>query len=123
MEQRHLDLIPQGHFSNGGGVAVLKQKDQQSTAEDQNQGRDDGDLAVQRQMLEKFAGFAGGLFDGLQYIPPNDVADAAEDDQQACDGVDDGVGGIVAKAVFTDDVDARIAEGGNGGEHRDPNAF
>ena len=53
-------------------------------------------------------------------VPPDDVADAAQNDQQTGDDVDHGIGGVIAEAVFSNDVDACIAERGDGGEHRDP---
>ena len=97
---------------------ILKQENQQCTAKGEDGGRRNGDLAVKGQMPEA----TPALSAALQHVPPDDVADAAEDDQQGSVYIDDGVGGIIAKAVFCDDVNAGVAESGDRGEYGDPDA-
>jgi hypothetical protein len=51
------------------------------------------------------------------------IAQAAQNDQRHCNQIDHRIGGIIAEAVLSDDVDARIAESRNGGEQGNPDAF
>ena len=61
--------------------------------------------------------------DYTEHIPPNDIAKSAEDDESGGDDVDQGMCGVIAKAVFRNDVNTGIAKGGNGIEYRDPDTF
>ena len=62
-----------------------------------------------------------GFFQNSQYVPPYDIAHAAENNQEGSDGVDKGVERISAQAVFCDDINPCVAKRGNGIEDGNPN--
>ena len=122
LEKGRLQLLGKGQARHGQGIAVFKGKKQRRAGQNQHRRGGQRDLAVEGQPAERVSLFYPGLPQHPQYIPPDDVADAAQYHQPAGDGVDRGIGGIAAQAVFGDDINARVAEGGHRGEHRHPNA-
>ena len=120
LEQRNLELIEGGQIANGQRIIILKQKDQYCTPKNQNQRCDNGDFAVQGEISETFVFLSGGSASKAHHIPPHNISDASQDDQQAGDGVNEGIGSIVAQAVFCNDINTGIAKGGDGCKYRYP---
>ena len=73
--------------------------------------------ALEGSQLACFKGFCR-----KRQIPPNYVAQAAQNYKGTGDCIDDRVGGVVYEAVAPDYVYACVAKGGDGVENRDPDA-
>ena len=48
--------------------------------------------------------------DNTKHIPPYDIPETAENDERTGDGIDQRIGGVIAKAVFGNNVNACVAK-------------
>ena len=80
------------------------------------------DLAVKRQLPETPEFLGPNVLQYPQYIPPDDIAQSSQYDQQHRHQIDHGLEYITTQAVLGHNIHSCITECGNGIEDRDPDA-
>ena len=121
LEQGDLKLVGQGHAAQRGGIGIFQQENEESATQKEDHGGGKGHFGVEGKVRKApQASATDGQLQRAQDVPPYGKAQTAQNDERGGHGVDGWVRGVGAKTVFADNVHTRVAEGGNGIEHRDP---
>ena len=119
VEPRRAEPLPRpGKPSQGEGVVPLADGGKRHPHQDEGNGGDDDDAGVEQQ-------FFGAPV--LEQVVDDDEADAAHNDEQSHRADDDRVAHVAGQRYIRfrppEDVEPGVAEGGDGGEHRDEDAL
>ena len=68
---------------------------------------------MQGQMSEYSAVLWRTALDNTNHVPPHDITETTKNDECGGDDIDQGIGCVIAKAVFRDNINAGITESGN----------
>lgn len=123
LKQRCLQFVKNRKTAHRKRIVIFKDKNSRRSGKDKDPSDGEGNFAVKGQIGKTSEALPPYIFQGAHKIPPDNVADPAENDQQDCHHIDNGIMDIGVQAVCRDYVHARVAESGHGVKQGNPDAF
>ena len=123
LEQGSLQLVNKRKTAYRQRIVIFKNKYSSRSGKDKDSCDGEGNFAVKGQIGEASETLPPYIFQCAHEIPPDNVTDTAENDQQNGHEIDNGVMDIGVQAVFRYHVHTRIAECRYRVKQGDPHAF